>query len=255
MAKGKNGRIHLLDEIRGFAIICMVFYHAFLTASEIFGSALGAQLEAFFRPAVAYFAAAFIVISGISCNLSHSNRNRGLILAAVSAALTLVTWALKFVGIYAPIWFGILHLLSFSILFVALFARALNLIHPLIGIPLNALLFYVTYNISNGWLNLFVSKPMLPNVFYSTDWLCPLGLHTTGFYSADYFPILPWLFMFLCGYYLGIYAKKGRFPKFCYNQHIRPFSFVGRYTLWIYLFHQPVIYGLFWVVSLIKSHI
>ena len=37
MAKGKGGRIHLLDELRGFAIICMVFFHAFFTAWSMFG--------------------------------------------------------------------------------------------------------------------------------------------------------------------------------------------------------------------------
>ena len=67
--------------------------------------------------------------------------------------------------------------------------------------------------------------------------------------------ILPWFFMFICGYYLGTYAKKNKFPQFFYNQHIRPLSVVGKYTLWIYIFHQPVIYGLFYALSFIMSHI
>lgn len=259
MAKGKNGRIHLLDELRGFAIICMVFFHAFYTGYSIFGWSFAGRLLDFFTPAEPYFAALFIVISGISCHLSHSNFKRGLILAAISIALTLITWAGGFIGLDGiVIWFGILHLLAFCILFSALLEKALKKIIPLLGIAMNAAMFFITYNVGidrGGFLNLFGYKISLPGFLYTNNWLCPFGFYTRSFYSADYFPILPWLFMFLCGYYLGMYAKKGKFPAFCYNQHIRPLSFVGKYTLWIYIFHQPVIYGLFWAISFIMSHI
>ncbi len=259
MAKGKGGRIFLLDELRGFAIICMVLFHAFFTASAMFGWSWGTSLYEFFLPAEPYFAALFIIISGISSNLSHSNAKRGLILAGISIALTVVTYMGKFVGIYGiTIWFGILHLLAFSILFVALLGRGLRLIHPIVGMLISAALFYITYNVDlyrGGYLNLFGNTVNLPDSLYSTDLLCPFGFYSISFFSADYFPLLPWLFMFLFGYYLGMYAKKGKFPKFCYNKHIRPFAFVGKYTLWIYIFHQPVIYGLFYVISFAISHI
>ena len=259
MAKGKGGRIHLLDELRGFAIICMVFFHAFFTAWSMFGFEFGKTLFYFFQPAQPYFAALFILISGISCNLSHSNIKRGLILAGISVALTAVTYSGRFIGIYGiTIWFGILHLLAFSILFVAIAWRALKKIIPIVGFIINLLLFFVTYFVSRdngGFINLFFIKIDLPDILYTTDWLCPLGFYSENFFSSDYFPILPWFFMFICGYYLGTYAKKNKFPQFFYNQHIRPLSVVGKYTLWIYIFHQPVIYGLFYALSFIMSHI
>lgn len=259
MAKSKGGRIYLLDELRGFAIICMVLFHAFYTASDFFNSHVATTLLNFFMPAQPYFAAMFIVISGISSNLSHSNMKRGLILAAISIGLTLITWSAGFIGMSGiVIWFGILHLLAFSILFTALLSSVLKKIHPLLGIAMNALLFYITYNVSidkGAYLNFFTKKIALPDFMYTSDWLSPFGFYTRSFFSSDYFPILPWFFMFLCGYYLGMYAKKGKFPKFCYNKHIRPFAFVGKYTLWIYILHQPVIYGLFSAVSFIMSHI
>ena len=259
MGKGKGNRLFLLDELRGFAIICMVLFHAFFTASEMFGWPVATKLLHFFTPAEPYFAALFILISGISCNLSHSNLKRGLILLGISAAMTIVTYSGRFVGIYGiVIWFGILHLLAVCILFVALTGRGLKKIHPFVAILLCAFLFYFTMNVElyNGArLNFFSQTIALPPSLYETDILCPFGFYSRDFFSADYFPLLPWLFMFLIGYYLGMYVKKGKFPKFFYNKHIRPFAFVGKYTLWIYIIHQPVIYAVCYAVSFIKSHI
>lgn len=62
MAAGKK-RIYLLDELRGLAVFCMVFYHAFYSMSEFFGFEIGTKLLDFFTPAEPFFAALFIVIS------------------------------------------------------------------------------------------------------------------------------------------------------------------------------------------------
>lgn len=77
MAAGKK-RIYLLDELRGLAVFCMVFYHAFYSMSEFFGFEIGTKLLDFFTPAEPFFAALFIVISGISSRLSHDNTKRGV---------------------------------------------------------------------------------------------------------------------------------------------------------------------------------
>ena len=79
-------------------------------------------------------------------------------------------------------------------------------------------------------------------------WLFPLGLKYRGFTSSDYFPLLPHLGFFLLGSVLGrtLYKKKesllpGVSPK---NILVRSLSFCGRHSLWIYLLHQPVLYGI-----------
>ena len=66
-------RIHLIDELRGFAIFCMVFYHAFYTVGVLFNIGWAMVLLNFFTPAEPYFAGLFILISGLACNLSYSN--------------------------------------------------------------------------------------------------------------------------------------------------------------------------------------
>ena len=66
------GRYFLLDEIRGFAVICMVFFHAFYTCFETLSIGFFGDLINFFLPAEPFFAAGFIFISGKDfCNLKQ----------------------------------------------------------------------------------------------------------------------------------------------------------------------------------------
>ena len=79
----------------------------------------------------------------------------------------------------------------------------------------------------------------------------PLGFHNSAFHSADYFPLFPWLFMYIFGSFAGKFAAKGAFPDFMYKKHSRPLCFVGKNALWFYLGHQVVIYAILYIVSLI----
>ena len=70
MAAGKK-RIYLLDELRGLAVFCMVFYHAFYSMSEFFGFEIGTKLLDFFTPAEPFFAALFIVYVDCAARAAH----------------------------------------------------------------------------------------------------------------------------------------------------------------------------------------
>lgn len=249
MAKGK--RIHLLDEIRGVAIICMVFFHAFYTMTYLFDMALGRALLNFFAPASPWFAGLFVLISGISCRLSRSNAKRGAKLLAIALALSLVTWALeRYAGFQGlSIRFGILHLLAVCMLLYALIGRGTDRLPFLLALPLWTALFLVTRPLSDGYLWLFGYRAALPEAVVNCPWLFPIGIVAPGFASADYYPLLPWMCLFFLGANLGKWFAEGKLPAFFYNQHIRPVAFCGRNTLWIYLAHQPVIYGILWVVT------
>ena len=119
MAEKKQNRIGLMDDLRGFCVLCMIFYHGFLLAFSSFGVVAGGQAYDFFRPVQPFFAGTFILLCGISCRLSHSNRDRGLKLLAVALAINLITILglprLKPLGFDfsgSEIWFGILDLLA-----------------------------------------------------------------------------------------------------------------------------------------------
>ena len=99
-------RIHFLDEVRGFDLILMVFFHGFYMLGWIYDVAFGRTLFQFFRPVQPLFAGLFIFICGISCYLSHSNARRGLILAGISVGISLFLYLFMRDEM---IWFGILH--------------------------------------------------------------------------------------------------------------------------------------------------
>lgn len=245
-------RYHFLDEARGFAVLCMVFYHAFYTMAWMFNMPFGETLLNFFAPAEPFFAAFFIFLSGVCCQLSRSNLKRGLKLAVVSILLTVITVIVlprfNFEG--AEIYFGILHLLSVGMLLVALLNKVIKAIPIYLGAVVFMLLFLLFYNVENGYIGFGEYKYLLPSYLYYKN-LFVLGFHSDTFYSADYFPILPWLFIFFSGAFIGLLAKAKKFPAFFRKKRVPPLAFLGRHALIVYLVHQPVIYGLLFGVNYI----
>ena len=242
-------RYHLLDELRGFAVVCMVFYHGFYTLAEIFRLPAGYELLQFFRPAEPYFAGLFILLSGIASQLTRSNLKRGAKLLGVSLVLTAVTAGLTYFGMNVAIWFGILHMLSVCMLLAAFLNRPLEKLTPLGGLALCILLYLLTMHVRDGYLGFSFARLPLPQAMMDCPWLFPLGIVTPSFASADYFPLFPWMFVFFAGASIGIWVRRGRFPAFFAKSHFRPLSFVGRHALLIYILHQPLLFGLFSLIS------
>lgn len=237
-----RGRIHLLDELRGFAVLCMVCYHGFYTAGYLFGSAAGVYYFHYFMSAEPYFAGLFMFISGIACNLSRSNLARGLKLLALSLGVTLVTVLFLWED---RITFGILHFLAVCMILTGLCKPLLDKKAFSWGpVFACAALYLLTRRVDAGLLG--PGAPLawkLPAALYATDWLAPLGFHTAAFVSADYFPLLPWIFVYTAGVWVGKLAAAGRFPAFAYRRRVPQLAWVGRQALVIYLVHQPVIYA------------
>ena len=239
----KRPRIYLLDELRGFAIICMVFNHAFYTVGIFFDWGWGKMLLDFFAPAEPFFAGLFILISGICSNLSRSNIERGAKLFFIAYILTVVTYFV--VGNESAIRFGILHMLSICMMLYGILSGICKYIPMWIGIIVNAAMFVFTFGVTSGYVGIpFVWTFRLPIEWYQTDFLYPLGFVGSGFSSGDYFALLPWLFLFFAGGYFGRLAAQNKFPKAAYKNHIPFLSFLGKYSLIIYLAHQPVIFGI-----------
>lgn len=238
--KDLSRRIGLIDEIRGFAILCMVVYHAVYDAVYLFS----ADIPAFESPVMNFirdvFACGFIVISGASSRFSHSNFKRGAICFGIGMGMTVFT------ALFMPdqlIAFGILHCLGVCMMLYPLLEKLSDRIPARIGVPVLAFLFLLTCQISSGNLGIDgILSFDLPPEPYLLGWLFPLGFPSPHFYSSDYFPLLPWLFAFLAGGYLGKLLKEGNPPQWVRKTHLRPLAFVGRHTLWIYVLHQPVVY-------------
>ena len=247
--EAKTRRIELLDELRGFAILAMIVHHTFLDIGFVLGMDWGYKVFDKLCVLQPVFWAIFIIISGICSRLSRNTLKRGAIVFAAGLAVTLVTAVIMpKMGITgAEIYFGILSCLGVCMIITGLFMPLIKKTNPIFGMAICAALFAIFYSVSSGSLCFGLIK--LPEALYQTNWLMPLGIFSETFESADYFAILPWLFMFLFGAFLGQYAKDGAFPAFAYKKHSKFLSFIGRNSLWFYLAHQPVIYAALYLVA------
>lgn len=231
-------RVSFLDEIRGFAILCMVVYHVMYDLRFIYGVDVPFFFEAWFDVIRDIFAGMFIFISGTVCRYSSNNLKRGAQCFFLGMILTFVT---AFSSPTYPILFGILHMLGISMLIYGLLEKHWDKLPAALGMILFALLFALSFNVRSGYIGTqHIFTISLPDSLYQSDLMFPLGFISARFASSDYFPLLPWLFLFISGNYFGVFAVKGRLPKFFYNKHIPFLALTGRYTIWIYLLHQPI---------------
>ncbi len=242
-------RIYLLDELRGFAIVCMVIHHMFYDFGFVLGYNWGYKIFDFLCYFQPVFWAIFIVISGICSRLSRNTVKRGFIVFGAGLAVTFVTAVIMpLMNIYgAEIYFGVLSCLGLSMIITGFIMPIIEKTNVKLGLAVSFALFFITYSVNSGSLLFGLIK--LPGFLYKSNWLCPLGFFNDSFASADYFSLLPWFFMFLFGAFLGKYAKDGAFPAWCYKRRVKFFEKVGKNSLWIYLFHQPVLYGIMYLIS------
>ena len=239
-------RIEILDELRGFAIAAMVVHHFFLDVGDILGLQWGYDVFNALCVVQPLFWAIFIIISGICTRLSRSSVKRGLIVLAFGGIITLVTAVIMpKMGIEgAEIYFGVLHFLGCSMIIAGLLMPLIKKIKAPVGMLVCILMFLITYGINSRELLFGLVELPVPK----TNILAPLGLFNDSFHSADYFSILPWIFIFFFGAFVGEYAKNGSFPELCYKKRSKVFSFVGRNSLWFYVGHQAVLYALLYAV-------
>ncbi len=239
-------RVPALDWIRGFAVLGMVGHHALVSvmmAGWMFGQNVNFPIleTNTFAILQTVFVAAFLLISGICTAYSRNVLRRGIIISLAAGVVTLVTcWLLPAVGVDGmQIWFGILHMFGLSMLLYGLFTCKHRWVGALTAVALFGL-----------WLAMVEQ----PDSMLTQSVQLILGSPYEGFYSADYYPLLPYFFVFLAGAFLGPYVRNRRFPRWFYSLRLRPLEWVGRHSLIIYLLHQVVLfgacYGVFYLLSL-----
>ena len=224
----------------------MVAYHTLYDLVWMFGVDIG-----WFRTAGAYWwqqwmSGSLIFLAGISCLLTRSNLRRGIKTFALGMALTLGT---LLVMPEEKILFGILHFMGCAMLLFGLLKPLLDRVPAKWGTMVCLALFVLTKNIYYGSVGIpYLWEIALPDFFYSSRLLFPIGLPHPAFASSDYFPLIPWAFLFLAGSFTGRRIPKGQVPDFARVSRIPPLAFLGRHTLVIYLAHQPIIYALLYLI-------
>lgn len=242
--KSLKSRVHLIDEVRGFAILCMVVYHFFFDLVVLFNVNIPLFYTDFIQSLVILFAGGFIFISGSACLFSRNNIKRGIICFCLGLLISLATYI-----VMPEVFdlFGILHMLGISMLLYVPLSPLIKKIPPVIGLAICLLLCIATFHLQDGYIGYGAFSIELPAFFYKTSFLFPLGLPNAAFMSSDYFPLIPWFFCFISGSFFGVLVKEHRLPEAFYKSHIRPLAFIGRNTIFIYILHQPVLYGALWL--------
>ena len=174
---------------------------------------------------------AFLLLAGAGLALGHANGikwrpfwRREAVLVAAALAVSAGTWFL-FQNDLA--YFGVLHMIALGSLLAL----------PFVVLPI--------------WLGAAAAAvALLAPALYSSDLFDPRWLDWIGFFkitpeTADLVPVFPWLGVMLIGV-LGTRLLRNS-PAFTWssrNLAVRILGFAGRWSLIIYLLHQPLLFGI-----------
>lgn len=246
-------RLWEIDTLRGTAVITMIIYH-FGWDLVTFGLAGFNPYQGFWFLLQRYTCITFILLSGLSLILVDWRLERagvetrgrfihfvkrGAWIFGWGMVLTVVMAGLKFAGVLAGgIDFGVLHLIGFAT--VAAF--------PLLRKP------WIAFA---GWVILFVLGYFTPGWNVDSPWLVWLGFYPSDYYAVDYFPVIPWFGVALLGVALGNWFYPQGRRAFLLPDHgdetpVRGLRWLGRHSLTIYLIHQPILFSIVYVLSLIR---
>ena len=239
----KQPRFALVDVARGVAIVAMVIYHAtWDLGPDLYGLIeLNAAVNTGWVVFARLIAGSFLFIVGVSLMLAHRNgmrwRSFARRLAIIAAAALLITIVTRLAIPASYVRFGILHGIAAASVIGLLFVRAptwLTLAAAVLALAAPALFATDAFNgAALLWLGLGTSVPGM----------------------IDYVPVLPWVGATL----LGIAATRLVFATGVDEQLARwsPSGRIGdwlisagRWSLAIYLIHQPILIGLFYLLAL-----
>ena len=143
--------------------------------------------------------------------------------------------------------FGILSFIGSAMLIMLPLAKILKFIPQVAGFIISIGLFFATKNIIHGAIDIGSWQYPLPPGFYANNFTAYIGLPPQSFHSADYFPLLPWIFMYTAGYFIYYCVQKPISKNNIFKFNCKPLSLLGRHSLAAYLIHQPVIIALLWI--------
>lgn len=248
-ARLKN-RFWEVDLLRGSAVVLMVLFHLAFDINY-FGVASLDVHSGFWFLLGRLAAFLFVLLVGVSLVLSFWRAElqgtasgfprrllkRSLWLLTLAMGITLATYLFIKEGFIV---FGVLHLISISIFLAYPLLRLSS-----INVAVLGLLF-----IFIGWY--------FSNVSFGSPWLIWVGLAPAAFYTLDYFPLFPWFGVVLLGAALGNcfyrgYRRRMELPDLSCSPLVRPFAFLGRNSLLIYLLHQPLLIAILWIAGVISQ--
>ena len=237
--KSTSTRCALLDELRGLDLISMMLFHVCWDLVFLFDVNMRWYAGTPGRLWQQTICWVFILLSGFCAPFGRYMLRRGTVVFGAGAVVTLATLVFMPEG---RVIFGVLTFLGAAMLLTGVLEPLLKKVMPAVGLAVSAVLFAVCYPVGLGWVGLGGWKLMLPQSLYANYFTAFFGFYPDWFYSADYFGLLPWLFLFWAGYYLHKAVGRRRMEPLR-RSVCPPLGWMGRHSLLLYLLHQPVIYG------------
>lgn len=222
-----NSRSSLIDALRGFTIILMIFFHFSFDLNN-FGFIKIDIINAPFwyvLPRIIVFLFLFAV--GMSLSLAHKVKinwrsfNKRLLKIVFFAVMISIVTYYMFPDNW--IYFGTLHAIALISLISLPFLKKPNL-----SLVIALLLF-------------------IPSIFLDLN----IPWFSLPHQSWDYISPFPWLGASL----LGIFAvhKRVHFIYIPKNRVVKSLNFLGKHSLLIYLIHQPILFGTVYLFHAIKN--
>lgn len=238
----KSKRYRLPDAVRGLCVISMVLYHLMYDVVYIIGTDVpwyNAMPGHIWQQSICR---TFIFIAGMSFCMSRSTLRRGIIISLCGVIVSVVTILM---GESLAIRFGILTFTGAAYLIMTLLRRPADKAHPAAGLIVSLLLFAFTRSVPWGCIGFDeVTLARLPAALYSRPGAAFFGFPSPSFSSADYFPLIPWIFMFAAGYFFWRLIKGRKYFDRVMSVGFRPLEWIGRHAIIIYMLHQPILYGI-----------
>lgn len=233
-----RARVGVFDVVRGLSVASMVLFHLCYDLTQLSGVDLPwfrPPLEDVWRASISW---TFLFVAGCMCPLSHSNLRRGAQYGAVALAIWAVT---SLAAVDTPISFGIIYCMAACTL-VAAGLDALGIMpRGRVAAALLVVAFFLLREVPHGQAGVGALAVDLPSWPYETTWLAWLGFPGPGFASGDYYPLLPYLMLYLAGAAMGgLWARRG-YPRWAREARCAPLTFLGRHALAVYVVHQPVL--------------
>ena len=225
-----------IDLLRTVAIVMMITFHTLylLQYFYIHNTGVPGMPYGFWWWFPRVTGGTFIFVAGVSLTITYSRSKRisgfmlrGLKILAWGMAITLITWLISREGYVR---FGILHFFGIAFILAPFFLR-FRFINLILGAALMAIGIYL----------------QVQGIYFDFPWLLWLGLMPHGFWTLDYFPLLPWFGLFLVGMVFGkiLYPQGNR--RFNIHEFSNPvtsaLTLPGRHPLVIYLAQWPIVIG------------
>ena len=222
-----NARVLALDTLRGITVLSMCAFHVAYDLAYIFEIPMPWFTQGIFqdiwRSSISW---TFLFLAGWTSGFSKSNFKRAVKYGLCSMAIFIIT---SFAKVDTPISFGILFCMAASTLIASLLDRCV-----LPGKLCSVL--------AVAGAILFLAFQGIPEQIYEFRGLEWLGFPSEGFYSGDYYPLLPYSLLFMSAYFAQRAHSIFRYgyPTWSFQDYCPLITWIGQHSLQIYLIHQPL---------------